>query len=66
MGPIFPIMKTLIVVLVVLGACREPAAPAEKPCVPDFNNPDSSKTLTYTADSVPVIRIAWCGPITVV
>lgn len=63
------ILCCCVLVLVVATACRRDVVAPEKPCVPDFNNPDSSKTLTFTidekGDTIPLIRIAWCGPITV-
>lgn len=63
-------MKTLaffalVVLAVTLGACRDVTAPQEKPCVPDFDNADSSMVIPFNGDTVAVIRIAWCGPITV-
>lgn len=46
-----------------LCACSEPTAPQQ--CTPNFDNPDSSKTIPFAGDTVPIIRVAWCGPITV-
>jgi len=53
-----------VVALLALAGCRDSTAPAAKPCVPNFANPDSSKIVLDSAGNL-ILRVAWCGPITV-
>lgn len=59
-------MRSLLVVaLLALAACRDSTAPKQTSCDPN-KNPKDSVDIPFVGDSSSVIiRIKWCGPITV-
>jgi hypothetical protein len=52
---------TILLALLSLSACRDTTAP--KAC--DISQATDSLMIPFEGDTVPQIKVKWCGPITV-